>query len=319
LNRTVALTGAGTIQSDAGTLTVSGAITNGANTLTVTGAGNTTISGVIGNGSGGVTKNGTGTLNMTAANTYTGDTTVNNGTVIVSGSLSGNVHVASTGTIAGTLASGNNTTSAIAALTVDSNNATTGGTVAPGGTTTSGTNGVGVLNVAGDVTLGTLAGTGAAHLSIELGGTTAGVGQNYDQIIASGGTVSLNNVNLDGSLINSYAPVSATLSGGTLGLNGDTYFIVAGAGTLTGTFANQGAPDSNLPGYNTIIFGGQEFAISYSASFSGGNFAAGSGNDVALMAIPEPNSLAMLAGSFGLTIGLQRLRRRRGAPSIKVS
>jgi hypothetical protein len=32
---------------------------------------------------------------------------------------------------------------------------------------------------------------------------------------------------------------------------------------------------------------------------------------VAIMAIPEPNSLAMLAGSMGLALGLQRFRRRR--------
>jgi hypothetical protein len=56
---------------------------------------------------------------------------------------------------------------------VDSD-AAPGGVVSPGGTTTSGTNGVGVLNVAGDVTLGATGSAGVARLSIELGGTTAG-------------------------------------------------------------------------------------------------------------------------------------------------
>ena len=82
-NRAITLTGAGTIQSDAGTLTVDGTITNAANLLTVTGAGNTTISGVIGNGAGGLTKTGAGalTLSGTTANTYTGLTTVSAGTL----------------------------------------------------------------------------------------------------------------------------------------------------------------------------------------------------------------------------------------------
>jgi hypothetical protein len=44
--------------------------------------------------------------------------------------------------------------------------------------------------------------------------------------------------------------------------------------------------------------------------------ATGYGNDVAVMAIPEPNSLAMLASSFGLAPGLQRFRRR-GTPSLE--
>ncbi|EDY16433.1 hypothetical protein CfE428DRAFT_6052 [Chthoniobacter flavus Ellin428] len=57
--------------------------------------------------------------------------------------------------------------------------------------------------------------------------------------------------------------------------------------------------------------GGQEFAISYQASFSGGTFEGG--NDVAIMAIPEPNSLSMLAGSLGVALGLQRIRRRRSS------
>ncbi len=58
--------------------------------------------------------------------------------------------------------------------------------------------------------------------------------------------------------------------------------------------------------------GGQEFAISYQADVTanGGLGSFTGGHDVALMAIPEPNSLAMLAGSFGLALGLQRFRRK---------
>ena len=92
--------------------------------------------------------------------------------------------------------------------------------------------------------------------------------------------------------------------------DGHIFFLITGATTVSGTFANANSTDSNFPGFS--IFNGtdgQEFAISYTASFSGGSFTGG--NDVAIMAIPEPNSLSMLAGSFGMALGLQRFRRRR--------
>jgi autotransporter-associated beta strand protein len=96
-NRVITLTGNGTIQSDAGTLTVDGNVTNGANLLTVTGAGNTTISGVIGNGAGGVTKNGVGTLVLSnASNSYTGGTSITGG--ILSVSADGDLGAAPVGT-----------------------------------------------------------------------------------------------------------------------------------------------------------------------------------------------------------------------------
>ena len=53
------------------------------------------------------------------------------------------------------------------------------------------------------------------------------------------------------------------------------------------------------------------FAISYAANFGADTLTGG--NDVAVMAIPEPNAMSMLAGSFGLALGLQRFRRRRGS------
>lgn len=56
-----------------------GAVTNGTNLLTIGGSGNTTASGIIGNGAGGLTKEGAGILTLNAANTYTGATTVNGG------------------------------------------------------------------------------------------------------------------------------------------------------------------------------------------------------------------------------------------------
>lgn len=72
------------INADTGTtLTVSGGITLGGNLLTVGGLGNTTVSGVISNGSGTgtLTKDGTGTLTLTGSNNYSGATTISAGVV----------------------------------------------------------------------------------------------------------------------------------------------------------------------------------------------------------------------------------------------
>ena len=305
-NRVVNLagtTGGGTFdQSGSGLLNFTSDLTatgGGSKTLTLQGstAGVGQISGAIVDGSGttAVTKAGTGTWVLSGNSNYSGPTNVNAGKLIVSGSLTGIVNL-NTG---GILASGANFSSQVAELTANSDGSG-GGTVAPGDTGGGGLTSIGTLNVTGNVILGTASTAGVAHLSIELGGTTAGV--NYDQIAITSGTLSLNNVKLDGSLINLYAPAL-----------GDTVYIITGASSLTGAFANQAAPDAYSGGLNTIIFGGQEFAISYTASFTNHSFATG-GSDVALLAVvPEPNSLAMLAGSFGLALGLQRFRRRRAS------
>jgi autotransporter-associated beta strand protein len=66
-------------------LTISGNIANDGNTLTLAGSGATTISGVIGGGSGGVVMAGSGLVVLAASNTYTGATTVSGGTLTLSG------------------------------------------------------------------------------------------------------------------------------------------------------------------------------------------------------------------------------------------
>jgi fibronectin-binding autotransporter adhesin len=153
---------------------------------------------------------------------------------------------------------------------------------------------------------------------MEIGGTNDGTGGGnatgplqYDRL-ALGGNLSLVNSALDVSPVNGYVYTSPTFNTGNnqFDLDGHIFFLITGATGVSGTFANQGGADPNLNGFNTIYgTDGQEFAISYNASFSGNSFTGG--NDVAIMAIPEPNSLSMLAGSFGLALGLQRFRRRR--------
>jgi autotransporter-associated beta strand protein len=314
--------GIGSLAGDS--LTTGGMVTDSGAAATLTiGNDNTnqTFAGVITNSTNalGLTKVGTGTQTLSGVNTYTGATNVNQGKVIVSGSLAGTT--STTVASGATLASGAGfaTTGTINYIhgSVTANSDTNGGgTIAPGDTGGSGTSTVGQLSINGNLALGTTTGlgNGPAHLSMELGGTTAGT--QYDQVlVTASSTVSLANVNLDVSLINSFIPFSGTITGGTQNLDGNAFYLVVGSGTsVTGTFANVTGSDPNLPLYSTFFVGSQEFAVSYSANYNNGSnsqFAQGSGNDIAIMAIPEPNSMSMLAGSLGLALGLQRFRRRR--------
>ena len=251
------------------------------------------VSGYNGQGSGptALIKTGTGTQILSGVNTYTGTTTVNGGKLLINGSISGSVTTVNNG---GTLG-GNGT---VGAVTVAS-----GGTLAPGNST-------------GILTAASFTQSSGAHLAMQIGGTVAGFNTNgsdgYDRLIVNS-TLSIAG-DLDGTLLNGYVPTSATYNTGTnqLNLDGTTFYLVIGASSLSGTFANQQAPDSNLTGFNTITFGGQEFAISYTANYNGGissTFSSG-GHDIALMAIPEPQTWAMLLGGFGMLVGFQRLRRK---------
>ena len=309
---------AGTINFTTAPLNFTGTITNSGS-----GAGSITISSNIGSSVQGVTQNSaTSSLTLAGTNTYTAPTAVNAGTLVVSGSLSGSVNVAG----GATLASGNNISSQIASLTVASSPSATGGIVAPGGTSGSGLSSIGQLNVSGSAAFGSSSSdANAAHLQIEIGGTGdgAGVGAGgpnttnpsalqYDRVaMTNGGPVTLTNVNLDITTVNGYAPSNPSQTGSTFNLSGHIFFLITGASSVIGTFANQGSPSPMLPGYNTIAgANGQFWAIDYSANFSTGSFAIGAGDDVAIMAIPEPDSASVLAGGLGLTLGMQRFRRR---------
>jgi autotransporter-associated beta strand protein len=80
----ITLGSAARINSNGGTLTINGNISGSGKALTAGGAGNTTIAGVIGTGSGTLTKDGSGTLTLSGSNTYTGITTISEGTLSAS-------------------------------------------------------------------------------------------------------------------------------------------------------------------------------------------------------------------------------------------
>jgi autotransporter-associated beta strand protein len=142
-----------------------------------------------------------------------------------------------------------------------------GGTLAPG-------NSPGVLST------GTY--NQAGTLSLELNGLGAGTA--HDQLAVTG------SVTLSGLL-------SATV--GYTPVNDQLLFILLNDGedAINGTF-------SGLAQGSTVTFGGFDWRISYSADSTASTFTGG--NDIALLAVPEPG--AALLGGLGL---LALLRRRR--------
>jgi len=186
--------------------------------------------------------------------------------------------VALTGTLKGTGTVGAVTASA------------SGATVSPG-------NSVGTLNT-GNFSL-----TNGAHLAMEIGRTTAGssaAGDNSDH------------VNVTGSVTLTGADLQLSLAPGYTYAANDVFFLLINDGlatdTVTGTFASLNGVTIPLNEGSQFTFGAQQYLITYTANFEGRSFT--DGNDVALMAIPEPGSAISLLGGLGCLLALQRFRRR---------
>jgi fibronectin-binding autotransporter adhesin len=251
----------------------------------------TEFSGIIsGGGTNAKTKAGPGKLIFSGANTYTGSTVVRAGTLIVSGSLaatnvvsvgdSANLQVPAvlggSGTIGNVTASGDGT-------------AASGATIAPGNT----------ASAAGILTTGSLSVLSGAHLAMQIGGTTAGgeVPTGYDRILA-GGPVSLTGGDLN-----------LTLQGTPTFSAGDKlYLIVNNSGAaVTDTFSTL---NGNAFDPANIMLGSQQFTLSYTENFLGLGNLDSIANDVALVAVPEPGSIAALIGGVAmLAIGRRNQRR----------
>jgi len=243
-------------------------------------------------GSGSVTMNGSGTQTLSGNNTYTGATAIKAGTLIVSGSLSASSAVTvgdsanlNTAAILGGSGLVGNVTAGAAA-------SNTGATVDPGNSS----------GVAGILNTGSLIVQNGAHLAMQIGGTTAGgeVTTGYDQVVASS-TVTLTGGDL-----------KLTLNGSPTFSNTDVlYLIVNNSGAAVASqFSTVTLNGSTVADTSNIMLNGQQFQLVYNANFAGTG-SDGIANDVALQAVPEPSTYAMIVGGIGMLGFYNKLRRRR--------
>ena len=241
------------------------------------------VNGIINGTNGGVSIAGNGTTTFNGLNTYTGSTTVTAGTLIVSSS--GAINASSAINVASGATLRYNSSTAAGSVSV---NGTLGGNGTVGAVTVNSGGSLAPGNSPGIISTGSLTISTGGSLASEINGVTAGT--NYDQVNVTG------SVNLSGNL---------TLSLGFTPANGNLFFLINndGVDATTGTFAN-----ANFASNQEFSLGGQRWFISYTANSTSSSFTGG--NDVALFAIPEPSTLALI-GIGGLAMGFIA-RRRKG-------
>ncbi|MEI8340314.1 MAG: PEP-CTERM sorting domain-containing protein, partial [Verrucomicrobiota bacterium] len=142
-----------------------------------------------------------------------------------------------------------------------------------------------------------------AHVAITIGGTGAGL---FTQVKSSG-SVTLGNAIAGLDLTVGYTP---SVVAGNLA-SSDHIYITLGS-YASGTFSNTTSLFDPAYGqtFNYVTASnGSVWAVFYGANSSNGNLTGG--NDIALYAIPEPGTWAMLLSGFGVLLGLQRMRKNR--------
>jgi FlaG/FlaF family flagellin (archaellin) len=244
--------------------------------LRVSGSGDATFSGLISGGNNGASdllvKDGSGRLILSSSGSWTNTRAldVQAGTLLVNGSMGSSTHAVNV-----TNGASLGGTGSIA------REVSVSGTLAPGAS-------VGTLEITDDANL-----NDGSTFQIELDGTSPGDGAGfYDQLLVSGDADISGTVTLDLILVSGFTPQAD-----------DVFYILTQGGSEA-----LAAFDGYAEGYEFNL-GDAPAQITYLANWTGSQ--AGSsitgGNDIAIMVIPEPASLTLLA-----VAGLAVLRRRRG-------
>ncbi len=268
---------AGSLQSMDGENTWSGTVELGTTetpTIGVATGSRLTLSGTVtgaatGNG---FTKTGGGALLLTGQSDYTGATTVEAGRLEVDGALTGggSVTVASGATLGG--------------------GGSISGSVQVAGTLAAG-------NSIGTFATGSLTLQSTGTLAVELG--LSGGSAVADRVAVSGGVSLFSGANL-----------SLTLGSGLdAPVEGDTFWLLSndGGDAVSGFFTQLNGTDTALHEGSLFSWNAQLWSITYQADFD--TLSLGGGNDIALIAVPEPQ-LAAWAGLVGLAALLRRRKTR---------
>jgi autotransporter-associated beta strand protein len=288
-NQTVAGLGTSAVGIDPGGTSVgsSGRIINSAPTdsiLKVNTAGDFTYNGTIEQNVA-LTKSGVGTLRLNAASSFRGPTIVEAGTFVVNAALTGtpsiDVKAGATMDVSG----------AISGFLLGSEQLLQGGGTVQGaiitnGTIAPGSAGPGTLTVTALTTFNT-----GSTLALELNGAAS-----FDRLVTNGltldGTVTLT-INLG------FAPAE---NAQFLVVDNNSPDPIGGTAKL---FTWSG-PEGLLTEGEMFYVGVTPFTITYQGGAGG--------NDVILVAVPEPSATAAIAGALGL-LALRRRRRPYGSPA----
>jgi fibronectin-binding autotransporter adhesin len=254
---TVTLSAASRINSDAGTLTISGPV-SGAAALTVGGAGTTAISGVVGIGTGTLTKDGTGTLVLSGTNTYSGATTISAGVLNIQNNKAlGTTTGATTVAANAALQLQNGITVTSEALTLNGTGVSNDGALR---------NVSGANTWTGAITLGSASRINSDAGTLTISGAIGGSGQNLT--VGGAGTTQISGVIGTGT--------------GSLTMDGSGTLTLSGVNTYTGaTAVNAGTLSA---GVNNALSNSTAVTVANSATYNLNNFTdtvgsiAGAGN-----------------------------------------